>query len=344
MTDRPARLRLLAAFAAVYLIWGSTYLGIRFAIESIPPLLMAGSRFVLAGSVFLLLGRAQGMQPPTRREWRSAALVGLLLVGVGNGGVSWAEQTVPTSTAALVASAIPLWMTLIDWARPGGVRPSASTIGGIVLATVGLLVLIGFDGGGAALVRPDAGMVVLVLATVGWAFGSVVASHLPLPNSPIVATGAQMTVGGGVLLVAGVLAGEVSSFDAGGITKKSLMAWGYLVVFGSWIGFTAYIWLLRNTTPARVSTYAFVNPVVAVILGVWLASEVLDGRSLLAMAIILTGVAITVMNFDRRRPAGRSADVGVAAAVIPPSSSDISSTTISPDDSHDDARLDKPTL
>lgn len=301
VTTRPGRAPLLSAFTAVYLIWGSTYLGIRYAVESIPPLLMAGSRFAVAGAVLLLVGKLRGDERPDRAEWRGAAVTGLLLIGVGNGGVTWAEQTVPSGIAALVASVVPLWMALMDWARPGGARPSFPTFAGLALGLAGLAVLLGGDVTGAPLQvgGSAAGMTVLVLATIGWALGSVIASDVRLPRSPITAIGAQMTLGGGALLAAGLVAGEGAAFDATLVTTRSVISWTYLVVFGSWIGFTAYVWLLRNTTPAKASTYAFVNPVVALILGVWLASEPLDPRTVAAIATILAGVALIVLHRGR---------------------------------------------
>lgn len=301
VTTRPGRVPLLSAFAAVYLIWGSTYLGIRYAVESIPPLLMAGSRFAVAGAVLLLVGKLRGDGQPDRAQWRGAALTGLLLIGVGNGGVTWAEQTVPSGIAALVASVVPLWMALMDWARPGGARPSIPTFAGLALGLAGLVVLLGGDLRGAAAhgAGTAAGMTVLVLATIGWALGSVIASDVRLPRSRITAIGAQMTFGGGALLAAGLVAGEGAAFDAALVTTRSVLSWAYLVVFGSWIGFSAYVWLLRNTSPAKASTYAFVNPVVALILGVWLASEPLDARTVAAIAIILAGVALIVLTRGR---------------------------------------------
>lgn len=315
MTKKPGRLALLSAFGAVYLIWGSTYLGIRYAIESIPPLLMAGSRFAVAGAVLLLLGRLRDGSRPDRAEWGSAALTGILLLGVGNGGVTWSEQIVPSGIAALVASIVPLWMALMDWARPGGARPTLLTMAGLILGMAGLFVLIGgdwgsmaLDGGGAG-VAP--GMTALIVATIGWALGSVMASHVRLPSSPLTAIGAQMAVGGGALLLAGLLSGEAARFDPALVTTRSLLAWGYLVVFGAWIGFSAYVWLLRNTTAAKASTYAFVNPLVAVILGVWLGSEPFSPRTAVAVAVILSGVALIVLTRSRRgadRGAGRPHD------------------------------------
>lgn len=318
VTRQPGRLALLLAFGAVYVIWGSTYLGIRYAIESIQPLLMAGSRFAVAGGVLLLVGRLRDGARPDRREWGSAALTGLLLIGVGNGGVSWAEQTVPSGIAALVASVVPLWMTLMDWARPRGNRPALPTMAGLILGMAGLFVLIGAPSGtGPGSLGTTAGMVVLVLATIGWALGSVMASHVRLPRSPITAIGAQMMVGGLALLAAGFLAGEGAAFDPAAVTTRSLVSWGYLVVFGSWIGFSAYVWLLRNTTPAKASTYAFVNPLVALALGVWFAGEAITGRTVVAIAIILTGVALIVLNRGGRGGAGEESGPAAGDARAP---------------------------
>lgn len=320
VTKQPGRLAILLAFGAVYVFWGATYLGIRFAIESIPPMLMAGSRFTLAGLVLLLIGRLRGGLHPTAAEWRGAAITGALLIGVGNGGVTWSEQTVPSGIAAIVASVVPLWMTLMDWARPGGRRPASSTIAGLILGMVGLVVLIGGGAGAEATEGPGSllNMAILVCATIGWALGSVIASYVRMPGSPLMAIGAQMTVGGAVLLVIGFLAGEGPAFDWSAITGRSFLAWGYLVVFGSWVGFSAYVWLLRNTTPAKVSTYAFVNPLVALGLGVWLASEPITGRTVVAVAIILTGVALIVVNRGKHTPNASGDDLPTTADVVTP--------------------------
>jgi drug/metabolite transporter (DMT)-like permease len=288
------RVKLLTAFAAVYLIWGSTYLAIRFAIETVPPLLMAGTRFLVAGGVLLAVVRVREGRWPARAGWLGAGATGIVLIAAGNGGITWAEGRAPSSIAALVASAVPLWMALVDWARPGGSRPSARTFGGIVLGLLGLFVLIGPRSTSGSHSIGALGLGVLVLGSIAWAAGSVLARHVRASLSPLAATSVQMVVGGSALVVAGAMSGETVGWEITGVSARSAGALAYLIVFGSWVAFSAYVWLLRATTPARASSYAFVNPVVAVLLGSWLASEPVGPRTLLAMAIIVSAVALLV--------------------------------------------------
>jgi drug/metabolite transporter (DMT)-like permease len=284
------------ALATVYIIWGSTYLAIRFAIETLPPFWMAGVRFLVSGILLYGWARWRGAARPSRVHWRSAALIGGLLLVGGNGGVVWAEQRVDSGLAALLVSTVPLWMVVFEWLRQGGTRPTLGVVAGLALGFAGLVMLVRPAGGGI----DPVGAAVLLLACVSWAWGSLRSRHVPLPGSPLLATGMEMLAGGALLMVLGLLTGEAGRLDLAGASLKSVLALGYLVVFGA-LGFTAYIWLLRVTSPALVSTYAYVNPVVAVFLGWALAGEPLTGGMLAAAAVILTGVAlITVF---RNRPA-----------------------------------------
>lgn len=290
--ETPALPRVLAAFAAVYVIWGSTYLAIRFAIETLPPLLMAGARFLLAGAIVYGFLRLRGEAAPSRRHWRSAAIVGALLLVGGNGGVVLAERTVPSGVAALLVAMVPLWMVLLEWLRPGGTRPALRTVAGLVVGFAGMVMLVGPAGllGGGAVDPGGAGL--LMLGSVSWAAGSIFSRSAALPKSPFMATGMEMLSGGALLVVAGLLRGELGSTDVSAFSTTSVLAFAYLVLFGSVVGFTAYIWLLGVSTPARVSTYAYVNPVVAVFLGWLLASEPVTPRVLIAAAIIIAAVAV----------------------------------------------------
>ncbi|MGD2070505.1 MAG: EamA family transporter [Gemmatimonadota bacterium] len=294
--------KVASAFAAVYVIWGSTYLAIRFAIETLPPFAMAGVRFLVAGGVlYLWTRRVRGAAPPGRAEWRSAVVVGGLLLLGGNGAVVWAEQFVPSGLTALLIATVPLFMVLIDWVS-GGERPTALVIVGVLwgLAGVGLLVSgEGFGGGSpAALV----GGLAVLGGSLAWATGSIYSRRAPLPPSPRLGTAMQMVAGGALLLGTGVARGELAGFDAGAVTLRSALALAYLVVFGSLVAFSCYIWLLRVVSPARVSTYAYVNPVVALFLGWALAGEPLGPGILLAAAVILSAVMlINVVGRVRRR-------------------------------------------
>lgn len=292
---------MIVAFAAVYVLWGSTYLGIRFALETLPPFLMAGARFLIAGVILYGWARAQGIPRPKPVHWRSAAIVGGLLLAVGNGGVVFAEQRVPSSLVALLIAGTPLWMTMLDWLVGGAVRPSLQVAIGLVAGLFGVVILIGPGTlAGAGGVDPVGGAVVL-LASFSWASGSLYSRRAPLPDSPILATGMEMLSGGVLLFAAGVLFGELGQLDPSRISLRSMLAVAYLIVAGSLVGFTAYIWLLRNTTPARATTYAYVNPVVAVILGWAFADEPVTVRMAIAGAVIVGALVLITRARARER-------------------------------------------
>ena len=312
----PPLFRIIIAFAAVYLIWGSTYLAIRIAIETLPPFLMAGVRFVVAGVVLYVWMRVRGATRPAPIHWRSAALIGGLLLLGGNGSVVWAEQRVPSGTAALIVAAVPMWMVLLDWIRPNGMRPEIGTITGLLIGFVGVGLLIGTGHGGDAPSGVDpVGAGVLVLATVLWATGSICSRSVTLPSSQWLTAGMEMIVGGVLLVLAGTVSGEWGRLNLGAASPRSLLALGYLIVFGSLIGFSAYVWLLQATTPARVSTYAYVNPVVAVFLGWWIVGETLTGRTILAGAIIVSSVVLITLS--RSGASGKTAPSEPQSAAPP---------------------------
>lgn len=289
--DAPTTLKLVLAFAAVYVIWGSTYLAIRIAIESIPPFTMAGARFLVAGVLLYGWALALGAERPTRRQVVNTAVVGALLLLGGNGAVVWAEQWVASGLVALLVAVVPLWMVVVDWLWGGGSRPGPVLVGGLLWGLVGVGLLVG-GSEIAAGPRDLAGGVVVLLGGLAWAVGSIHSRRVPMPSRPRMGTALQMLWGGLLLLLAGGLTGEWARVDPEAITVRSALALAYLVVFGSLVAFSAYIWLLRVTTPARVSTYAYVNPVVALFLGWALADEALTGRTLLAGFIILSAVAV----------------------------------------------------
>ena len=295
----PGRPSLLAAFAAIYLIWGSTYLAIRFAIETLPPFLMAAVRFLAAGGAMYLWARLRGVSAPARRQWTAAALVGALMLVFGVGGVSWAEQRVPSGAAALIVTVGPLWMVLVDWLFFGGPRPSGRVVLGILLGFSGVILLIGPEQVVGAGRIDMLGAGVILVGTVTWSFGSLYSRGSQLPDSPILATGMEMIAGGALLLLVAIAFGELARTDVAHISARSILATGYLAVFGSIVALSAYLWLLKVDTPARVISHAYVNPVVAVFLGWALADEPLNARTLAATTIIITGVlAIT----RRERP------------------------------------------
>jgi drug/metabolite transporter (DMT)-like permease len=307
---RAPRAKIVLAFAAIYLIWGSTYLAIRFAIETLPPFLMAGARFVTAGVILYAVARARGAGRPSRVHWFTAFVVGSLLLLGGNGGVVWAEQRVPSGVAALLVALVPCWMVLMDWLRPSGSRPAPQVFIGLVLGILGLAWLVGPDaimGGG----RVDlVGALVLGIASLSWAAGSIYSRHSPSASSPLLSIGMQQFAGGVSLLVFGLLVGEAGRLDLAAVSTRSLLAFLYLIAFGSIIGFSAYMWLLRVSTPARVSTYAYVNPIVAVVLGWALAGEPLTARIAVAAAVIVTGVALITLTPKKRNAGQESAERG----------------------------------
>ncbi|HVM60530.1 MAG TPA: EamA family transporter [Verrucomicrobiae bacterium] len=293
-SPRPQRWQVITAFATVYLLWGSTYLGIRFAVETIPPFLMAGSRHCTAGLILYAWARRHGAAKPRLKHWRGAAIVGGLLLLGGNGLLSFAQRRVPSGISALIIGSVPLWMILLEWLWHRGPRPTVGTVSGLVVGFVGLgfLVAPGRFNGSAPI--DSFGAVVLLLAAFLWAAGSLYSRRAKLPSSQLLAAAMEMLAGGAIVVLAGTVSGEWIGFTPAQISAHSWVAWAYLVTFGSLIGFTAYVWLLQVATPARVSTYAYVNPVVAVFLGWAFAGEEVSSRTLLAAAAIILAVVIIV--------------------------------------------------
>jgi drug/metabolite transporter (DMT)-like permease len=290
--------RITLAFATVYLVWGSTYLAIRYAIGSIPPFLMAGVRLSIAGGILYLWARSRGATSPTRSEWRAAAISGGLMLVCGNGAVVWSEQVVPSGLTALLVALVPAWTVVVEWSLPGGVAPGGPTFLGLLagLVGVGLLAGPGSVTGGAS---PWAAGV-LALGSLAWSIGTVYQHRgAPRPSSSSMATGIQMLAGGAGLLILFLVLPHAGRFELSAVSARSLLALGYLIVFGSIITFSAFVWLIQLSTPAKVSTYAYVNPVVALALGWAVAGEALDARSLWASALIVA--AVGVITWDRSR-------------------------------------------
>lgn len=256
---------------------------------------MAGVRFLIAGSLLFAWELRRGSAMPTLIQWRSAAIVGGLLLLIGNGGVTWAEQSIPSGVTALLIATSPFWFVVLDWLVFGGARPTGQIVLGLAVGLLGVLLLIGPDhileGRGFSVT----GILALMFATLSWAAGSLYSRRAPMPPSPFMATAAEMLAGGVLLLLFSALLGEPSRLDPATVTGTSLIALTYLLIFGSLVGFTAYVWLLRVTTPARVSTYAYVNPVIAVVLGWTLGGEEMSGRMVIAALIIVAGVFLIVM-------------------------------------------------
>ncbi len=287
-----------AAMIAVYIVWGSTYLAIRFAVETMPPFLMAATRFLVAGGLLFIVRRIAGDPIPRKFEVRSAAIVGLFLLLGGNGAVVWAEQTVPSGVAALMVSSSPLWMLLLEAFIPGGNRPSKYALIGVLLGFGGVLLLLWPDKSGGIPSLDPWGAGVLIFATLAWAFGSIISRYLRLPASPMMGTAVEMLAGGTALLLLGAVTGEFGRLQIASISTASLLGLGYLIVFGALVGFTAYTWLLRVAPTSLVSTYAYVNPLVALVVGTLIGKEAFSVRMLVAAAIIIG--AVTLITGTRR--------------------------------------------
>ncbi|MEK6612713.1 MAG: drug/metabolite exporter YedA [Gemmatimonadota bacterium] len=293
----PARAKLLLAFAAVYLIWGSTYLAIRFAIETVPPFLVGGFRFIIAGSLMYAWLRMRGVARPTGTQWRSAFIIGPLLLTGGNGGIVWSEQFVPSGVVALMVACVPLWMLLLAWLR-GGLPPSAREWLGVAMGLFGVSMLVSLGGAqSVGSVSPLAALVMLC-STLSWSVGSMFAREAPLPSSPLLGSAMEMLVGGAGMLLIALSRGEFALLAASTVSTRSALSIVYLAGFGSIVAFSAYKWLLSRVAPAVVGTYAFVNPVVAVALGWAFASEPLSARTLLAMVVIVG--AVVMISFKPR--------------------------------------------
>ena len=294
------RLRIALAFLSIYTIWGSTYLAIRFAIETFPPFLMAAIRFLIAGGVLYAWMCLRGAPRPTLANWKAASIVGGLLLLGGNGGVTKAELVIPSSLAAVLITTVPIWMALLELLRKDRIVPTLHVVIGLVLGFGGVILLVGpGDLGGSGGLNPLwAG--VLIFAALSWAIGSVYSRNASLPKTPLLGSGMEMLAGGALLLVASLVSQEWAGFQPGNVSFLSLVSFIYLIVFGSLIGFSSYVWLLTKTTTARVSTYAYVNPVVAVFLGYFLAGEQLTLRTLLASSVIVFAVVV-ITTFKSRQ-------------------------------------------
>ncbi len=290
-TVGPPRFQVAAALLAVYIIWGSTYLGIRIVVETIPPFLSAGFRFLLAGGIIYALARWRGAGRPARSDWKPAAIAGGLLLVGGNGLVSWAEVRVHSQFAALVVATVPLWVVLFDWAGPWRVRPTWGVLAGVLLGVAGVALLVDPTRVGADAIDP-VGAAALLAAAAIWSVGTLYSGKAKLPEPPLLAIGMEMTAGGALLVVTGLALGEGSRLNLGAVSERSAVAFVYLVLIGALIGFTAYLWLVRKVPPALATTYAFVNPIIAIMLGAAILAEPVTDRTLLAAIVIIVAVAI----------------------------------------------------
>jgi len=301
------RTHVLVAFAAVYILWGSTYFFIRIGVETIPPFILAGIRHIAIGLVFYPLFRHLSKEKPTPAQWRTTIITGLLLLLCGNGALSWAETRVPSGIASLLVATVSLWMVILDWLRPGGVRPGPRVLVGFVLGFAGIALLVGPSHlGGGERVNP-VGAITLILGSLAWAAGSIYSRHHPVPHSPLLGVAMQSLAGGVGLWIVAAATGELHQFHPAQVSLRSWLAVLYLFSFGSALGFSAYIYILKHSTASRVATYAFVNPVVALFLGWSLAGEPLTLRTMLASGTILAAVLLVIM--APHKPAASSEEV-----------------------------------
>jgi drug/metabolite transporter (DMT)-like permease len=283
--------KIWAALIAIYLAWGSTYLAIHFAVQSIPPFFMTGTRFLVAGVILYTWRRLAGDPKPTRAQWKSAGWVGTLLLVGGIGGVSWAEQYVPSGIAALIVAATPLWVVLLEILLKHGKRPGLITLAGVAGGLAGIVILINpFESTGLQQGYSMAGIVVLLLAALSWSVGSLYSHDADLPGSTLLGSGMELLVGSAGSFILGLGLGEGSQLEISAITGRSVAGLAYLIVVGSLVGFVCYTWLLRAAPTELVVTYAYVNPLVAVALGSLLAQEILTPRVLMAAPLILLAV------------------------------------------------------
>ncbi len=279
------------ALLALYIVWGSTYLGIKVAIETIPPFLHAGIRFLASGIILVIWQRSAGQAMPTRKQWISTAIIGNLLLLGGNGLVSWAEQFIPSGIAALIIGSVPMFLVVLEAVRPGGIKPTWQAIVGLIVGFAGIFILVGpAEISGSEMKLDPFGVTALLTACLLWASGSIYSKSADLPKSTLMSTGAQMLMGSiGLFIVAG-LTGEFSGWDAAAISSRSIYGLLYLIFIGSLIGFVSYGWLLQNAPISLVATYAYVNPIVAVLLGNWIGNEPLEPRIWLATVVIIGSV------------------------------------------------------
>lgn len=308
------KLRIWIGLIALYISWGSTYLAIRFAVETIPPFLMAASRFLIAGGVLYLWRRASGDPSPRRIEWRAAGVVALLLLIGGNGALTWSEQYITSGLAALLVGSAPLWMALIDALRPFGWPRATANAGrsnwltwtGLILGFGGIILLVEPSFlSSSHMVSHPIGVIAVLLAALSWALGSLYNRDARLPESPLIGTGMEMLLASVGFLILATLTGEWGRLELSAITPRSLWSFAYLVVFGAWVGFVAYTWLLRVAPTPLVSTYAYVNPLIAVFIGYLLAGESLTPRILVATLVIVSSVAlINLASISTRRSPG----------------------------------------
>jgi len=298
--SRPATWKILLAFAIIYIVWGSTYLAIRVGVQEMPPFLMAGIRFTVAGLAVYAWMRITGVSSPSWREWKAATLLGTLMFLMDYACLFWAEQRVPSGIAAVILAAIPVCITLLEIIFLRTQRLTVQLALGLLVGIVGVAILMNPSASLGEAPLDRGGAIALLVACAGWSIGTIVSKRLVLPQSKPMSAAAQMLTGGVMLLALAAIAGDFGRFHVQAISGKAWFSLVYLIIAGSIISYTAYVWLLDYESPTKVGTYAYVNPVVAVILGVALGGEIVGRRTLLGMGLIVVSVvAITTMKAKR---------------------------------------------
>lgn len=312
---QPKKTTIWLALLALYFVWGSTYLAIRITIETFPPFFQAAVRFLVSGLLLLLWQYWAGQALPTRRQWLSAAIVGGSLLVAGNGLVSWAEQYIPSGITALIVATIPMFLVIGEALRPTGAKPNWQGVLGLLVGFAGVFILVGpTEISGSSIKLNPYGVIALLFASLFWAFGSLYSRSADLPKSTLMSTGAQMLTGSVGLFCLSLLTDELSGWELSAVSLRSWSGLLYLIVAGSLVGFASYGWLLQNAPISLVSTYAYVNPVVAVLLGAWLGHEPLEPRIGLATTIIIG--AVIFINSTRQKTRAHPHGDGLAVATV----------------------------
>jgi drug/metabolite transporter (DMT)-like permease len=309
---RPHRWKILLAFAIIYFVWGSTFLAIRVGVREVPPFLLAGMRFFAAGVVLYAWMRAKGTASPTRREWVAASLLAVLIFVLDYGLLFWAEQRVPSGIAAVMLATIPVFMALAEILFLRTQRLTLRLGFALLVGIAGVAVLVSRSANlGDRAVNPS-GAVALVVAAISWSVAAILTRKLPLPESKVMSSGAQMLVGGILLTLTAAALGEFKGFDVQAVSSRAWLALAYLIVAGSIIGFTAYVWLIHHESPTKVGTYAYVNPVVAVLVGYFLGGEALGARTLLGTLLVLVSVIVITTTSKQVKSAGLTQETELA--------------------------------
>jgi drug/metabolite transporter (DMT)-like permease len=316
-TTRTHVITIILAFAAIYIIWGTTYFGIRVAVETIPPFFMAGVRFLFSGMLIFIILRVRGVPVPKRFHWRSAVFIGALLLVGGNGLVTWSEQQVPSSTAALVVATVPLWIALFDWLIFKGKRPGKRVTIGLTLGLLGIGLLIGPGQILGTASFSLTALLILLLAPILWSLGSLYSRQADLPENTFMTTAMEMLAGGALLMVAGLVTGEAARLNVAEFSTRSLVAMAYLTIFGSILAFTAYVWLLKHVPATKVATYTYVNPVFAVFLGWLILSEAITAMTIVAAIIIILAVILITTGGQGKVPARRKTNEQARTPALP---------------------------